>query len=156
MLSHYIPNSSVFSLPICSSSRSYSSAFRTNTNRRISSSSSAYCSASMNPQSSNNKLLEFPFVSAPHRALMADIISTVETRLASVLRPCALPPDVQFYQNQTATAQGALLVRSGIQTSQVQYFSLYNNRNLCAHPPLLFQLLVVCRRLILIKSNIIY
>lgn len=113
----------ILSLPSSSSSSS-SSSFRPSSSLLLSRSRRiSCCSASphMNPQntSSSNRLLEFPYVSAPHRDLMVELLSSVETRLASSLRPCTLPPDVQYYQNQSATAQAALHVRSGIQSSQV-------------------------------------
>ncbi|XP_076946722.1 red chlorophyll catabolite reductase, chloroplastic-like [Bidens hawaiensis] len=64
---------------------------------------------------------DFPYVSAPHRDLMLDLVSTVETRLNSFLNPCNLSPDVQSYQNETGTAHAALHVRSGLQMFQVDF-----------------------------------
>ncbi|KAK6924063.1 Red chlorophyll catabolite reductase [Dillenia turbinata] len=63
------------------------------------------------------RFMEFPYVSGPHRDLMVDLVSTVETRLGSQLRPCTLPQDVQFYQNQTGSAQASLQIRSGDKSS---------------------------------------
>lgn len=63
--------------------------------------------------------MEFPYVSAPHRKLMVDLFSAMETRLHSQLLPCTLPPDVQHYQNQTSTANASLQIRSGNEASPV-------------------------------------
>lgn len=65
--------------------------------------------------------MDFPYVSAPHKALMVDLVSTVESRLGSLLNPCSLPPDVQSYQNETGTAHAALHLRSGVQSSQIDF-----------------------------------
>ncbi|KAK3015456.1 hypothetical protein RJ639_006818 [Escallonia herrerae] len=85
-------------------------------------------SASMNHPHRNNKgaasrmsFMEFPYVSGPRRELMVELVSTLETRLATHLLPCDLPPDVQYYQNQTGTAQATLHVRSGIQSSPIDF-----------------------------------
>ncbi|KAJ4829610.1 hypothetical protein Tsubulata_014276 [Turnera subulata] len=63
------------------------------------------------------KFMEFPFVSAPHRELMVDLVSTVEDRLGSQLLPCTLPPDIQHCQNQNGTAQASLHIRSAHDSS---------------------------------------
>ena len=69
--------------------------------------------------------MDFPYVSAPHKDLMVDLVSTVESRLDSFLNPCTLPPDVQSYQNETGTARAAIHLRSGVQSSLVLFrFSL--------------------------------
>ncbi|CAH1437484.1 unnamed protein product [Lactuca virosa] len=65
--------------------------------------------------------MDFPYVSAPHKDLMVDLVSTVESRLGSLLNPCSLPPDVQSYQNETGTAHAALHLRSGVQSSQIDF-----------------------------------
>ncbi|KAI3794086.1 hypothetical protein L1987_36712 [Smallanthus sonchifolius] len=65
--------------------------------------------------------MDFPFVSSSHRDLMVDLVSTVETRLDSFLNPCGLPPDVQSYQNETGTAHAALHLRSGVQSSPIDF-----------------------------------
>ncbi|KAK3015782.1 hypothetical protein RJ639_005437, partial [Escallonia herrerae] len=85
-------------------------------------------SASMNHPHKNNRgaasrtsFMEFPYVSGPRRELMVELVSTLETRLATHLLPCDLPPDVQYYQNQTGTAQATLHVRSGIQSSPIDF-----------------------------------
>ncbi|XP_050208478.1 red chlorophyll catabolite reductase, chloroplastic [Mercurialis annua] len=104
--------SSIPSLPF----RSTSSSTRT-----------AFCMASSSsPESELHnqgriKFMEFPFVSAPHRELMVDIVSTVENRLGSQLLPCTLPLDVQHCQNQNGNAQASLHVRSGHQSSPVDF-----------------------------------
>ena len=66
-----------------------------------------------------SRFMEFPHVSAPHRDLMVEIASALEARLDSHLLPCTLPPDVQYYENQTGTAQASLHVRSGHDSSPV-------------------------------------
>ena len=66
------------------------------------------------------KFKEFPYLSAPHRNLMVDLVSTVENRLGSQLLPCSLPPDVQYYQNQTGSAHASLHTRSGNKPSHSQ------------------------------------
>ncbi|KAI3799032.1 hypothetical protein L1987_34320 [Smallanthus sonchifolius] len=65
--------------------------------------------------------MDFPYVSSSHRDLMVDLVSTVETRLDSFLNPCSLPPDVQSYQNETGTAHAALHLRSGVQSSPIDF-----------------------------------
>ncbi|XP_022740738.1 red chlorophyll catabolite reductase, chloroplastic-like [Durio zibethinus] len=67
------------------------------------------------------KFMDFPFVTAPHRNLMIDLVSTVENRLGSQLKPCTLPLDVQHYYNQSGTSQGSLHIRSGHSSSQVDF-----------------------------------
>ncbi|KAF2295226.1 hypothetical protein GH714_032209 [Hevea brasiliensis] len=67
------------------------------------------------------KFLEFPFVSVPHRALMVNLLSTVENRLGLQLLPCTLPLDVQHCQNESGTAQASLHIRSGQQSSTVDF-----------------------------------
>ncbi|XWS45277.1 hypothetical protein CRYUN_Cryun15aG0122800 [Craigia yunnanensis] len=67
------------------------------------------------------KFLDFPFVTAPHTNLMIDLVSTVENRLQSQLKPCTLRPDVQYYYNQSGTSQGSLHIRSGHSFSQVDF-----------------------------------
>ncbi|KAD7479408.1 hypothetical protein E3N88_02544 [Mikania micrantha] len=65
--------------------------------------------------------MDFPYVSASHRDLMLDLVSTVETRLDSFLNPCGLPSDVQSYHNESETAHAALHLRSGVQSSQIDF-----------------------------------
>lgn len=84
---------------------------------------SSSASTPMDPQNGGRRtFMEFPYVSAPHRDLMVELVSTVENRLDPYLLPCKLPPDVQYYENQSGTAHAALQVRSGIQSSQVLEF----------------------------------
>lgn len=52
---------------------------------------------------------------------MVDLVSTVEDRLDSQLRPCTLPPDVQYYENQSGTAHASLHIRSGHKPSKVDF-----------------------------------
>lgn len=52
---------------------------------------------------------------------MAELVSTVETRLDSYLLPCNLPPDVQYYENQSGSAQASLQVRPGIKSSPIDF-----------------------------------
>ncbi|XP_065876466.1 red chlorophyll catabolite reductase, chloroplastic [Euphorbia lathyris] len=86
------------------------------------SSSTSSASSEMDLHSQGRaKFLEFPFVSAPHRDLMVDLVSTVENRLGSQLLPCTLPLDVQHCRNETATAQASLHIRSGHQSSAVDF-----------------------------------
>nr|GMC99263.1 red chlorophyll catabolite reductase, chloroplastic [Ipomoea batatas] len=70
---------------------------------------------------SHTKFMEFPYVSAPHRDLMVQLVSSVETRLESALQPCTLPPDVQYYQNPTGSAHASLHVRSGLPSSRIDF-----------------------------------
>ncbi|KAK9285885.1 hypothetical protein L1049_025086 [Liquidambar formosana] len=67
------------------------------------------------------RLKDFPYVSAPHRDLMVELVSTVETRLDPHLLPCTLPPDVQYYQNPTNTAHASLHIRSGHKSSPIDF-----------------------------------
>jgi len=87
----------------------------------LSSSSSSSSSASQMDlhNQGRQKFIEFPFVSAPHRDLMVNLLSTVEDRLGSHLLPCTLPLDVQHCQNESGSAQASLHIRSGLQSSQV-------------------------------------
>ncbi|KAA8531698.1 hypothetical protein F0562_006585 [Nyssa sinensis] len=87
-----------------------------------SSSSSLSASSPMDPQSGGCKtFMEFPYVSTPHKDLMAELVSVLETRLDSYLLPCNLPPDVQYYQNQSGTAHASLHIRSGLKSSQIDF-----------------------------------
>ncbi|KAJ9670757.1 hypothetical protein PVL29_026967 [Vitis rotundifolia] len=68
-----------------------------------------------------SRFMEFPHVSAPHRDLMVELVSAVEARLDSCLLPCTLPPDVQYYENQSGNAQASLQVRSGHDSSPIDF-----------------------------------
>ncbi|XP_023521266.1 red chlorophyll catabolite reductase-like [Cucurbita pepo subsp. pepo] len=70
---------------------------------------------------SSSKLKEFPHLSASHRALMTDLVGAAESRLEDHLLPCTLPPDVEYFQNQNGTSQGALLIRSGSPDSSINF-----------------------------------
>ncbi|CAK7337670.1 unnamed protein product [Dovyalis caffra] len=90
----------------------------------LSSSSSSSSSSASQMDLDNQgrqKFIEFPFVSAPHRDLMVNLLSTVEDRLGSHLLPCTLPLDVQHCQNESGSAQASLHIRSGHQSSQVDF-----------------------------------
>ena len=52
---------------------------------------------------------------------MVDLVSTVETRLASQLLPCTLPPDVQYYQNESGTNHATLHIRPGLTSSPIDF-----------------------------------
>ncbi|EXB54409.1 Red chlorophyll catabolite reductase [Morus notabilis] len=68
-----------------------------------------------------SKFMEFPYVSAPHKKLMVDLVSTVENRLDSQLFPCTLPHDVQSYHNQNGTSHASLHIRSGHKSSPIDF-----------------------------------
>ena len=108
---------------ILSSSRRHSlplALSRSATSRSQSSASSLSCSSDMDTQNvGRSKFLEFPFVSAPQKKLMVDLVSAFENRFGCQLLPCKLPPDVQYYQNQSGTAQASLQVRAGQTNSPV-------------------------------------
>lgn len=65
--------------------------------------------------------MEFPYLSVPHRSLMVDLVSTMETRLGSHLHPSSLPEDVQNFQNESGSSQGTLHIRSGNHDSEVDF-----------------------------------
>ncbi|KAK3222178.1 hypothetical protein Dsin_009203 [Dipteronia sinensis] len=84
------------------------------------------CTATPPPPSSSmeegrRKLMEFPYVPAPVRDLMVDLISTVDNRLESQLHPCTLPLDVQYYENTTGNSQASLQIRRGQDSSPIDY-----------------------------------
>ncbi|KAL0377715.1 UNVERIFIED_CONTAM: Red chlorophyll catabolite reductase, chloroplastic [Sesamum radiatum] len=64
------------------------------------------------------RLMEFPYVSGPHRDLMVELLSSVETRLGSSLQPCTLPPDVRYFGNPAGTAYASIHLRPGLPSSQ--------------------------------------
>ncbi|KAI8017151.1 hypothetical protein LOK49_LG04G00978 [Camellia lanceoleosa] len=70
---------------------------------------------------SSKRLIDFPYVSAPHRDLMVELVSTMESRLESFLLPCTLPKDVQYYHNHTGTAHACLHIRSGLKPSLIDF-----------------------------------
>lgn len=66
------------------------------------------------------KPMEFPHLTAAHKDLMVSLISALETRLDShLLASSAVPPDVEFYQNDQGTSQGSLHIRRGLPSSHV-------------------------------------
>ncbi|PON48903.1 Red chlorophyll catabolite reductase [Trema orientale] len=67
------------------------------------------------------KFIEFPYVSAPHKKLMVDLVSMLDSRFDSHLLPCTLPPDVQYYQNQSGTSHASLHIRSGHVSSPIDF-----------------------------------
>ncbi|KAF5738212.1 hypothetical protein HS088_TW13G01108 [Tripterygium wilfordii] len=73
------------------------------------------------PMESRPKLMEFPHLLAPHRDLMITLIAALETRLDSHLLPVSLPPDVEFYQNETNSSQGSLCIRKGRDSSPIDF-----------------------------------
>ncbi|KAL1812591.1 hypothetical protein ACET3Z_022656 [Daucus carota] len=111
-LSFYSSPSRSVSPPLSSS---YSSSPTTSCN------SSSTSPGLMNHHHPQSKLMEFPYVSAPHRNLMVDIVSKVEAHLSSSLLPCTLPQDVEYFENESGTAQSALLVRSAVPSSQIDF-----------------------------------
>lgn len=72
--------------------------------------------------SQGRRFIDFPYVSEPHRQLMVELVTTVENHLEHHLLPCTLPPDVQYYENQTGTAHGSLNIRSANKSSPVSVF----------------------------------
>lgn len=52
---------------------------------------------------------------------MVNLLSKVEDRLGSQLLPCTLPLDVQHCQNESGTSQASLHIRSGLQSSPVDF-----------------------------------
>ncbi|KAL9256357.1 Red chlorophyll catabolite reductase, chloroplastic-like protein [Drosera capensis] len=83
---------------------------------RFTASSSSSSPSSPSP-SSGGGYMDFPYATAPVRDLMMDLVSTVESRIGSQLLPCSLPPDVARYGNESGSAEAALLVRSGVESS---------------------------------------
>lgn len=84
------------------------------------------CRSSMEKQQliRGSKLMEFPYLTDPHRDTMVDLISAMENRLGSHhLLPSSVPPNVEHYQNESGTSQGTLHIRCGIDSSPVCTFS---------------------------------
>ncbi|KAF8406320.1 hypothetical protein HHK36_008406 [Tetracentron sinense] len=80
-------------------------------------------SSSSSPMDRQNRrrggYVDFPHLSAQHRELMLDLVSTVETRLESDLLPSSLSPDVQYFENESGNSQAALHIRSGDKASPI-------------------------------------
>ncbi|XP_045832754.1 red chlorophyll catabolite reductase-like [Trifolium pratense] len=72
-----------------------------------------------------SKFLEFPFVSAPHKNLLVDLVTTIEDRFQSNLLPCSLPPHVQHYKNKSDTSQISLQITPGNNDSPVICLLIY-------------------------------
>ncbi|CAK9315247.1 unnamed protein product [Citrullus colocynthis] len=68
-----------------------------------------------------SKLMEFPHLTAAHRDLMVDLIQGVENGVGEHLLPSTVPPDVEYYENQSGTSQGTLLIRSALQSSPIDF-----------------------------------
>ncbi|TXG75585.1 hypothetical protein E1A91_A11G208100v1 [Gossypium mustelinum] len=80
-----------------------------------------FASSASPMDNSPKKFMDFPFVTAPRRNLMIDLVSTMEHRLQSQLKPCTLPSDLQHYYNPSKTSHGSLYIRSGHTSSQVDF-----------------------------------
>ncbi len=74
-------------------------------------------------QSRGSKLKEFPYLLESHKDTMVGLISAVENRLGSHLLPSSVPPDVEYYQNDSGSSQGTLYIRCGIHSSPVRTLS---------------------------------
>ncbi|KAK4766804.1 hypothetical protein SAY87_008446 [Trapa incisa] len=82
----------------------------------------AATSSSMTPTDGRgSNFTDFPYLSAPHRSLMLDLLSRVEDRLGSQLQPYALPPDVEYFQNEAGTSRGSLYAKRGHSSSLVDF-----------------------------------
>ncbi|KAF9599958.1 hypothetical protein IFM89_001993 [Coptis chinensis] len=78
-------------------------------------------SSSMDAQTKRPGFLEFPYLSTPHRNLMLELVSKIETSLVSQLLPPSLPPDVQYFQNESGSSQGTIHIQSGNEDSMVDF-----------------------------------
>ncbi|XP_057527445.1 red chlorophyll catabolite reductase, chloroplastic-like [Amaranthus tricolor] len=87
----------------------------------IAGSSSVAASSATNMSSGRPRVKDFPYASPPIKDLMVDLVSTIENRLESMLLPCTLPQDVQYFQNQSDTAHASLLLRSGVPSSPIDF-----------------------------------
>ncbi|GJU88595.1 red chlorophyll catabolite reductase, chloroplastic [Tanacetum coccineum] len=87
--------------------------------------SSRFTCCATSPSSGHHQkkklLMDFPYVSAPHKKLMVELVSSVEGNLDGLLNPCSLPPDVQSYGNETDTSHAALHLRTGLNDSPVAF-----------------------------------
>ncbi|KAM1174828.1 hypothetical protein FF1_027340 [Malus domestica] len=63
----------------------------------------------------------FLYMSAPHKDLMIEFVSELDTRLGSQLLPCTLPPDVQYYQNESGANHASPHIRSGLSSSPIHF-----------------------------------
>ncbi|KAL2906242.1 Red chlorophyll catabolite reductase chloroplastic [Bienertia sinuspersici] len=67
------------------------------------------------------RFTEFSYASPPIKDLMVHLISTVESKMESMLLPCTLPQDVQYFENQSGTAHASLYIRSGTSSSPIDF-----------------------------------
>ncbi|KAM7250763.1 hypothetical protein ACFE04_022646 [Oxalis oulophora] len=86
-------------------------------------SSSSWCRANMAGGGHNSKLMEFPHLVSAHKEVMVNLITSLEGRLDSQLLPSSatVPPDVEYYQNQSGSSQGTLSIRRGIPSSAIDF-----------------------------------
>nr|AUY61991.1 red chlorophyll catabolite reductase-like [Cymbidium sinense] len=64
---------------------------------------------------------DFPHLPPAHRALMLNLLATVDDRLGSELLPSDVSPDVLRFQNPQGSAHGSVDIRAGSQTSPVDF-----------------------------------
>ncbi|KAH0459902.1 hypothetical protein IEQ34_010565 [Dendrobium chrysotoxum] len=64
---------------------------------------------------------DFPYLPPAHRALILNLLATVDDRLGSDLLPSAVPSDVLRFQNPQGSAHGSVDIRTGSQTSPVDF-----------------------------------
>ncbi|KAF5194683.1 red chlorophyll catabolite reductase [Thalictrum thalictroides] len=107
-----------FQPPLFSTTKSLSSNKSRVVRTSISCSSS---SSSMYPQNKRLRFIDLPYLPTPQRNLMVDLVSKMETSLGSQLLPSSLPLDVQYFENESGSSQGALDIRSGTQDSTVDF-----------------------------------
>ncbi|KAI3991168.1 hypothetical protein MKX01_022389 [Papaver californicum] len=75
-------------------------------------------SSPMGPSQNNHpKFMDFPHLSISNKTLMVDLVSKMENTLSPNLLPSSLSPEVQYFQNNSATSQGTLHIRSGTNNS---------------------------------------
>jgi len=79
--------------------------------------------------------MEFPHLLAPHKDLMVGLISAVDKRLHGHLLPssASVPPDAEYYQNQSGASQGSLCINRGVDSSPVLSLSLSHTHLLEAY-----------------------
>ncbi|KAK8951380.1 hypothetical protein KSP39_PZI003425 [Platanthera zijinensis] len=64
---------------------------------------------------------DFPYLPPADRDLMLSLLTTVEDRLGSALLPSNVSPDVLRFQNSNGSAHGSVNIRSGSQSSPVDF-----------------------------------
>ncbi|KAG6766972.1 hypothetical protein POTOM_028151 [Populus tomentosa] len=69
------------------------------------------------------RLMEFPHLLAPHKDLMVGLNSAVDKRLHGHLLPssASVPPDAEYYQNQSGASQGSLCINRGVDSSHIDF-----------------------------------